>query len=200
MKNKKVLLAVAVIATLSLVACNRNANQPNNDVHNNDAHDYINDEHGHDDINDMEYDNNDAQYPNGNDYADHSLADTHLDFVSEHGFENVMNENGTTYHRRYHLNADNATDEDIFHSWRHTWVEPNEYVNEEIDLYRYTGYYNGERRTIHIMSHNGNPIGGYHFGNDETSEHGIMLQREGFFSRVADDFRIAWDDLFDVQR
>ena len=187
MKNKKILLTAATVAILSLAACNRNVDNPD---YINDNTDYINDNNGHD------YTNDNLGYEN----MDDSLTDTHFDFVSGYGFENVVNDNGTGYYRRYRLDSNNAMDDDTFHSWRHTWVEPSEYIDREIDVYRYTGEIDGEQRTIHILSYNGKPIGGYHFGPGESAEQAVMIEHEGFFSRLADDFRVAWDDMFDIQR
>jgi len=135
----------------------------------------------------------------GNRIGTRTGNDTHLNFVSNYGFQNVTNANGTSAYRKYRLDSNNAGNDDVFHSWRHTWVEPRDYVGKDIDLYRYTGTYNGENRTIHILSHNGKPIGGYHYGRGETSENGVMFDRDGFSSRGANDFRGDWDGMFNTR-
>ena len=136
---------------------------------------------------------------NNNGYNNRTTTDTHLSFVSDYGFNNVSNVNGTSSYNRYRLDATNATNDDIFHSWRHAWVDPNDYMGKDIDVYRYQGDFDGGRRTIHILSHNGNPIGGYHYGHGETSEHGVMLKRDGFTSRGINDFRGIWNGMFDIR-
>jgi len=146
--------------------------------------------------NSLDY-NNDNRI--GNRVGNRAGTDTHLNFVSNHGFQNVANANGTSHYRRYRLDSNNATNNDIFHSWRHAWVEPGDYMGKDIDLYRYNGNMNGQQRTIHILSHNGNPIGGYHYGRGETAEQGIMLNRDGFTSRGVNDFRGAWNGMFDIR-
>jgi len=142
---------------------------------------------------------NSLDYNNDNRISNHAGTDTHLGFVSNHGFQNVANTNGTTYYQRYRLDSNNAGNNDIFHSWRHAWVEPSDYMGKNIDLYRYNGDINGQQRTIHILSHNGTPIGGYHYGHGETAEQGIMLKRDGFTSRGVNDFRGAWNGMFDIR-
>ena len=240
MKNKKILLTAAAVATLSLAACNnyadtdgaadtsgyngragridgysnralmdsnragydRGYNGYNNRVGYNDASagygnslDYNNDNRVGNRVN-----NRTSRIDGYNNRANSRAGvDTHLDFVSNYGFRDVANANGTTSYQRYRLDANNATNNDIFHSWRHAWVEPRDYVGKDIELYRYTGNYNGENRTIHILSHNGNPIGGYHYGRGENAENGIMLDRDGFSSRGVNDFRGTWNGMFDTR-
>ena len=136
----------------------------------------------------------------GSTYRNYSNRDgDHYDFVAGLGFRNVVNPNGQTYHNRYRLNETSAADPDVFNGWRHAWAEPNDYRDKDIDVYRYTGNYEGKTRTIDILSHNGRVLGGYHFGEDETIEHATMINHNGYFSRLADDFKDAWDDLFNIR-
>jgi len=176
---KKKFLVVLAFASLLLVACNTSDYARKTDDY--DLADY----------------NDDIAYYRRSPY-DSNRADRHYDFVSELGFENVVNPNGYTYHERYLLDKTSAVFNDVFHGWRHTWVEPSGYINKEIDVYRYTGDYNGEPRTIHIKSYNGEVLGGYHFGEGETAEDARMIDHSGYSSRLADDFREAWDRLFDI--
>ena len=125
-------------------------------------------------------------------------TDSHYDFVTELGFKNVVNPNGYTYQERYRLDKTSASDNNIFHGWLHSWAEPRRYVNKDIDIYRYTGDYNGESRNIYIKSYNGEVLGGYHFGPDETVENAQMIKYKGYSSRLSDDFRGTWDGLFDI--
>lgn len=176
--KRKVLMATAALVTLILTAYHR----PSEHV---------------DDINSA----SSISYPlKRDDLENHVTADPHYDYVNQLGFTNIVNTTGDSYYRKYRLNSRNAAENDVFHGWRHTWVEPNDYVDKEIEVYRYTGDYNGQNRTIHIVSYYGTPIGGYHFGNGETVEHAKMVEHEGSFSRVADDFRETWNDLFDIRR
>ena len=157
-----------------------------------------------DTVNNRGYDYNDNiasnRGNNGNTTTDNrnNRTDRHYDFVASLGFKNVVNPNGDTYHERYRLNRESAANNDIFHGWRHTWVDPNEYVNKDIDVYRYTGDFNGETRTIHIMSYNGEVLGGYHFGSGETAENARIINYNGYSSRLSNDFRGTWDGLFDT--
>ena len=177
--NKKILLAVA-FAGLTLTACHRHTGEMGR-------------------LNDNDYNANSRHFSSYGYTQDHSQTDTHYDFVTGLGFRNVVNPNGYNYHHRYRLDDNTATEHDVFHGWRHTWVEPGDYRDKDIDVYRYTGDYNGEKRTIHILSHNGNRIGGYHFGEGESAEHATMIDHDGYFSRLADDFRETWDDLFNIR-
>lgn len=197
--KRKFLITTVALATLTLAACHRPTNRADyiNDAPNTSRGDYGN-EYG-----------NESESNNGNDFGmndnrmnddDNTTMDPHYDFVNELGFSNITNPTGDSYYRRYRLDSNNAAEDDIFHGWRHAWVDPNDYRDEDIDVYRYTGDYDGERRTIHIMSHRGTPIGGYHFGEGETAEDARMIDHDGYISRVADDFREAWDDMFDIKR
>ena len=190
--KKKVLITLA-LATLLLIGCN-NTDRANDRVGNRYTRDST-----------TAYNYNNDSYPSSElaynyDYyvAYDDQVDYHYDFVSDLGFDNVVNLNGSTYHQRYQLNQTSAADTNIFHGWRHAWVNPGDYMNKDIDVYRYTGDYNGTARTIHIMSHNGNVLGGYHFGEGETAEHARMINHNGYFSRLADDFRETWNDLFNI--
>lgn len=216
-KNKKILLTAATVATLSLAACNSytdrasyNRNYDRSDYtdfgYNHASRGRIKGDYGTDYDTGYGYNGgianyNRTNYNNGvaNNRASRTNTDAHLNFVSDHGFENVVNAKGTTAYRSYRLDSKVATDNDIFHSWRHAWVDPLDYMDKDIDLYRYNGNIDGEQRTIHILSHNGKPIGGYHFGRGETAEQGVMLRRDGFASRAINDFRGAWDKMFDIR-
>jgi len=127
-------------------------------------------------------------------------VDTHHDYVTGLGFRNVVNPHGDTYHNRYRLDATHAARPEIFEGWRHAWHEPHEFMDKDIDVYRYTGEYNGENRVIYVKSHNGRVIGGYHHGEGEDITHARILHEGNHTSRVADDFRNAWDDLFGIRR
>jgi len=211
--KKKILVTLVFTGLFSfLVACNNNANRTNDYARNTYNRDLAYDNYAYNYANDYAYDDNVYNrrsfdyYENDNTaYNRRSLFDDrtdgndrHYDFVSRLGFKNVVNPNGYTYHERYRLNGTNATNPDIFHGWRHTWVEPNNYIDKEIDVYRYTGDYNGESRTIHIKSYNGEVLGGYHFGSGEAVEHARMINYDGHSSRLSNDFRNVWDDLFDT--
>lgn len=126
-------------------------------------------------------------------------ADTHYDFVTGLGFEDVVNPNGYGYHQRYRLDNTTALDNDVFYGWRHAWADPGEYRDKDIDIYRYTANYNGEPRIVHIKSHNGSVLGGYHFREGETVENATMINHNGYLSRLGDDFRNTWDDLFGIR-
>jgi len=126
-------------------------------------------------------------------------TDPHYSYVNQLGFTNIANTAGSSYHNRYRLDSRNAADNEIFHGWRHTWVEPNDYIDEDIDVYRYTADYNGQNRTVHILSHRGTPIGGYHFGEGETVENARMINHDGYTSRIANDFRSTWDNVFNIR-
>lgn len=206
-KNKKILLTVATVATLSLVACNSYTDRTSYNGNDNRTsytdgnYNYANRGRTNDGNLGTGYD---AGYNyNGrltsNNRTDRSTTDTHLNFVSDYGFKDVVNERGTTAYHSYRLDSNNAMDDNIFHSWRHAWVEPLDYMGKDIDLYQYNGNFDGEHRTIHILSYKGNPIGGYHFGRGETSEQGVMLKRDGFTSRAANDFRGTWNNMFDIR-
>jgi len=171
--KKKVLTAVAFAGLgLSLVACGGN--------------------------NDYTYNNrtpNVVQQQYDGDYR----TDTHYDFVRGLGFENVENPNGYGYHHRYRLNRTTASENDVFHGWGHAWADPGEYMDKDIDIYRYNANYNGEPRIVHIKSHNGRVLGGYHFREGETVENARMINHRGYLSRLGDDFRATWDDLFGIR-
>jgi len=145
------------------------------------------------------YPTNNSRDDDNYNVADDSSVDSHYDFVAGLGFRNVVNPNGTTYHQRYRLDKTSAADPEIFHGWRHAWAEPNDYLNKDIDVYRYTGDYDGKSRHIHIMSHNGRVLGGYHFNEGETVEHARIIKHNGYFSRLADDFKTTWNDLFNLR-
>ena len=183
--KKKILVTLAFVGLLSLAACNNygandNARNPGNRIVNYDFDD------------DIAYNRRSAY-----DYYA-TTEDRHYDFVAGLGFENVVNPNGTTYHERYKLNDTCIANDEIFHSWRHTWVEPSDYVNKDIDVYRYTGNYNGEPRTIHIKSYNGRVLGGYHFGEGETAKDARIVNHDNNSSRIPTDFKEAWDSLFNI--
>lgn len=136
-----------------------------------------------------------------NDRDRDGLVDRHHGYVTGLGFSNVTNPNGNTYHQSYRLSNDYAKDnEEVFHQWRHTWVEPSEYIDKDIHVYRYTGMLDGEERVIHVLSHNDEIIGGYHHGTNETYENARILGDGTHNSRVANDFRQTWDDMFGVNR
>lgn len=218
--KRKVLITTVALATLTLAACHRPSddadymrNSPNMSSTQRDSRDNRGDSFvGNDDDGYLGDDNagngsgngseNDYTSNYGNDNArndNRSSMDPHYDFVNDLGFENITNTTGDSYYRTYRLDTKNAADNDVFHGWRHTWVDPEDYMDKDIDVYRYTGDYNGQNRTVHILSHRGTPIGGYHFGEGESAEHASMIDRDGFASRVADDFRDTWDDIFDIK-
>ena len=159
---------------------------------------------GNDNIARNRNNNNSIADNRGNNYNDstrdnlNNRTDQHYDFVTRLGFKNVVNPNGHTYQERYRLNKANAANNDIFHGWRHSWVDPDKYVDKDIDVYRYTGDFNGESRTIHIMSYNGEVLGGYHYGSGETVEDARIINYNGYSSRISNDFRGTWDGLFDT--
>jgi len=125
--------------------------------------------------------------------------DTHYDYITGLGFTNVINPNGTTYNTRYNLNHEYALKDEVFNQWRHTWVNPSEYVDKDIDVYRYTGKLNGEDRVIYVLSNEGHVIGGFHHGVNETIENAHILEEGTYTSRLANDFRTTWDDLFGIK-
>jgi len=171
--KKKILTAIAFTGLgLSLVACSGN--------------------------NGYTYNNRPAT-PAQEQYNDGYDTDTHYEFVRGLGFENVTNPNGYGYHQRYRLDKTTALDNDVFHGWRHAWAEPGEYMDKDIDVYRYTANYNGEPRIVHIKSHNGRVLGGYHFRDGETVEHASIINHNGYLSRLGNDFRTTWDDLFGIR-
>lgn len=187
--KRKFLITTVALATLTLTACHRHSGRIDY------MRDYPNtpDTSWRDDVG-----NGDTRRDNiGVD--DRLATDPHYDYVNQLGFTNITNTTGDSYYRRYRLDSRNAADNDIFHGWRHTWVEPNDYIDEDIDIYRYTANYQGQNRTIHILSHRGEPIGGYHFGDGETVEHARMVDRDGYTSRIANDFRSTWDDIFNIR-
>ena len=186
---KKTLLLTTLIAGASLAACHRHPNSvdyvretrvPTH--HEGGSYNAAREERRHEDRN---HDN---------------IVDTHHEFVTGLGFENVINENGHTYHNRYRLDARHAADDTIFHQWRHTWMEPNEFLDKDIEVYRYTGEYEGEKRHIYVISHKGEVLGGYHHGVDETIENARILKEGTYTSRLGEDFRETWDDLFNINR
>ena len=127
-------------------------------------------------------------------------TDHHHKYVSGLGFTNVVNPHGTTHAHRYRLNHEHARSNEVFHQWRHAWVEPSQFRDKEIDVYHYTGTLNGEQRNIYVLSHNGNVIGGYHHAPHETIEHARILDNGSYTSRLANDFRSTWNDLFGIYR
>jgi len=209
--KKKFFITLAFIGLFSLIACNNNddddyysENRYDDEYYytdNDDDDDYYYTDNGYDEYDyDYYYDENN-EYDYEYDYDDetgYNGVDRHYDFVTGLGFDNVVNPNGYTFHERYRLDKTNAANHDIFHGWRHTWVEPNNYINKDIDVYRYTADYNGEPRTVHIKSYNGKVLGGYHFGEGETAEHARIINHNGYTSRLHNDFRGTWDNLFDI--
>ena len=196
--KKKFLVALTFAGLLSLVAC---GNADRADYANRNSRVGYNDNTTYNrgyDYNDNTSYNREYDYNNDTAYNQDNRTDIHYDFVRGLGFENVVNPNGYSRHERYRLDETNAANNDIFHGWRHTWVEPNNYLNKDIDIYRYTGDYNGEPRTIHIKSYNGEVLGGYHFGSGETAENAKMINFNGYSSRPSNDFRGAWNGLFDI--
>ena len=127
------------------------------------------------------------------------VIDTHYDYVTGLGFTNVINPNGTTYNTHYVLNKDYAAKDEIFNQWRHTWVEPADYVDKNIDVYRYTGTLDGEERVVYVLSNEGHVIGGFHHGVNETIENARILEEGSYVSRLGNDFRTFWDDLFGIK-
>ncbi|MCL1991126.1 MAG: hypothetical protein FWG67_09590 [Defluviitaleaceae bacterium] len=188
---KKKLLVTGALAVLALTGC-RGAERSHDYASHSDHQRHVAPHHAT--MRDRDHRHSATRHTN--DRVAHHGSDQHYDFVSGLGFQNVVNPNGHTYHHQYRLDQTKASDRDVFHGWRHTWVEPRDYLNKDIDVYRYTGDYQGEARTVHILSHNGRVLGGYHFRDGETAEHAKMIEHNGHFSRLTDDFRTTWDDLF----
>lgn len=181
-------LIVTLFVALALVGCSSNNNDGNVDDNTNSNAVNDNNNNGNNGNDNMNNDDND------------DVTDTHYNYVTGLGFRDVVNPHNGTYNTRYTLNNEYAANDEIFHQWRHTWVEPEDYMDKDIHVYRYTGTLDGEERVIHVMSHNGEVIGGFHHGTDETVEDATMLERNGYTSRLADDFRSTWDDLFGINR
>ena len=201
------LITLAFAGLFTLIACSDNdgtnyANRydrPNRGSYNYDYDDY------NDNLYTRRYGfNSKSTYTRNYDYSDsmandlNDRTDKHYEFVRRLGFENIVNPNGYSFHERYRLNKANAANDDIYHGWRHTWVDPDKYVDKDIDVYLYRGDYNGEPRTIHILSYNGEVLGGYHYGAGETAENASMINYKGYTSRLSDDFRGTWDGLFGI--
>ena len=181
--RKKVLITTVALAALTLAGCHRHSEHV----------DYMRNNPG--------YDGGTSGLNRFRDARGHdTTADPHYSYVNQLGFTNIVNTTGDySHYHRYRLDARNAADNDVFHGWRHTWVEPNDYIDEDIDVYRYTADYEGQNRTVHILSHRGKPIGGYHFGDGETAEQARMVRHDGHASRGAETFREAWDDIFNIR-
>jgi len=197
---KKRVLLTAVLASASLAACHRQVERadyvrevPNHatEHHNARTRDGVKHHAHRNRTNAHKYDVD----RNGD-----RIVDTHHEYVTGLGFTNVVNPNGHTFHNRYRLNSEYAARPEIFEGWRHAWVEPHEFMDKDIDVYRYTGEYNGEIRTIYVMSHNGRVLGGYHHGEGEDIKDARILHEGTYTSRLADDFRNTWDDLFNIRR
>ena len=197
--KKNFLVAVTFgVLLLSLAACNNDAANTSNYNYPDNIYDYAYTKYNQGSGYNYYRDGGLHTNSNNQNYTNADNVDRHYDFVSRLGFENVVNPNGYTYHERYQLNETSAVNNDIFHGWRHAWAEPNSFLNKDIDIYRYTGYYNGEPRTIHIKSYNGEVLGGYHFGEGETVENARMINYNGYSSRVSNDFRGIWNGLFGI--
>ncbi|MCL2559353.1 MAG: hypothetical protein FWE07_02595 [Turicibacter sp.] len=179
--KRKLLITVLAVSTLALTACHRQADRIDhieNPLNPLSTTDRYRDTDVHDRV---------------------ATNDPHEDYLWEYGFTNIMNSMGNSYYHRYKLDATMANDNDVFHGWRHTWVEPNDFVDKEIDIYRYTADLDGQSRTVHIMSHAGKPIGAYHFGEGESAEQAQIVNRDGHTSRNADEFRTNWNGIFGLR-
>ena len=210
---KKRVLLTALLASASLAACHRQVDRvdyvretPNHAVQHNNARTRNGvRHHAHrNNTNKNQTSRNRTNKSNSHRYdVDRNgdrIVDTHHEYVTSLGFTNVVNSNGHTYHNRYRLNREYAARPEIFEGWRHTWVEPHEFMDKDIDIYRYTGEYNGEIRTVYIMSHNGRVLGGYHHGEGEDIRNARILQEGTYTSRLGEDFRNTWDDLFSIRQ
>lgn len=141
--------------------------------------------------------NNTTQNGNNATTNTESSTDTHLSYITNLGFTDVTNPNGTKYYQRYTLDETTATQNDIYNQWMYTWVEPSDYVGKSIDVYEYTGKKNNKDYNIYVLAENGKQIGGYYYETGKDISSAEILDTN-YQPRVVEEFKSTWDKLFNV--
>ena len=106
-----------------------------------------------------------------NSTTDTTTEDKEVKYVTDLGFTDVTNVNGTQYYQTYTLDNATATQSDVYNQWLYTWVEPSEYVGKTIDVYQYTGMKDNKDYDIYVLMSGDKQIGGYYYekGKDISS-------------------------------
>lgn len=123
--------------------------------------------------------------------------DAQVKYVSDFGFKDVTNVNGTQYYQTYTLNPATATQSDVYNQWLYTWVEPSDYVGKTIDVYQYTGMKDNKDYDIYVLMSGDKQIGGYYYEKGKDISSASILDNSTT-ARIASDFQSTWDQLFNI--
>ncbi len=127
-----------------------------------------------------------------------TTADTQVKYIEDLGFQNVKNVNDTKYYQTYKLNETTAVDQNIYGQWVYTWVEPSEYVGQDIDVYQYTATKDNKNYDVYVMrDRNNNTLGGYYYEQGKTMADAKILDTK-HEPRIVEDFKSTWNKLFNI--
>lgn len=128
-----------------------------------------------------------------------TTEDKQVKYVSDLGFKNVTNTNGTKYYQTYTLDETTAAKGDVYNQWLYTWVEPGEYVGKTVDVYQYTGTKDSKDYDIYVLMSGDKEIGGYYYEKGKDISSATILHNSAT-ARLASDFQSTWDKLFNINQ
>ena len=129
-----------------------------------------------------------------------NTTDARLTYLEGLGYSDISNVNDTKYYQTYTLNNTTAMDDNIYGQWIYTWVDPNDYVDQDIDVYQYTATKDNKKYDVYLMTdRDDNIIGGYYYEPGQTMKDAKILDQK-HQPRMANDFKTTWDKLFNINQ
>lgn len=127
-------------------------------------------------------------------------VDNQTSYLEDLGFSNIKNVNEKEYYQTYTLNETTAINEDVYGQWVYTWVEPSEYLEQDINVYQYTATKDNTNYDVFVMTDTkDNIIGGYYYEQGKSMTDAKILD-ETHKPRIMDEFRTTWDKLFNINK
>ncbi len=184
-------LLMTLFIGLALVACSN----PNANTNNTDQNNGTKNEAG------MNNNKNETANNNNNNGTTNNASNTNqTSYLEGFGFSNIKNVNEKENYKTYTLNETTAINEDVYGQWMYTWVEPSEYVEQDINVYQYTATKDNKNYDVFVMTDTkNNVIGGYYYEQGKSMKDAKILD-EKHQPRIVEEFRATWDKLFNINQ
>ncbi len=129
------------------------------------------------------------------------MQDASTSYVEEMGFTEIKNVNGTNPYDTYMLTEAEAVSPMVYNQWMYSWVDPVQYVDQEVMVYQYSGMKEDNTYDIYTLVSGNEVVGGYYFeeGTDTADMKNAMMLHADKQPSTEEDFMTNWNNLFNIK-